>query len=92
MAEDKEQVSSLREMLRDHINESRSERSVILNEITAIKTHGIYTKETLQAHDKAIDRLKSDNNTQKGVVKALLWVVSALGLTGIEELIRNGLK
>lgn len=69
------EVQTLREMVRDHMKQSAEQNSAILSELTAIKTHGLYTKEKLDGHDREIDNLKTDNNKRKGAVWA--WGITS---------------
>lgn len=71
------ELYSNREILRD-----------IQLSLAKIETHNEYTQAAIMEHKGDIDKLKSAHNKQKGAL-ALLGLI---GLAGLEELIRNGLK
>jgi hypothetical protein len=78
------EITELKEMLRQHINDSAEYRTETKSSLAKIEVHHEYTQEKL----KVVDKLEAAHNKQKGV----LWVLSLLGLGGIEEWIRHFLK
>ncbi len=83
-----DQLERIEKMLATHIEKSEQNHLKISTDITEIKTHNTYTKTTLDNHDTSIEKLESAHNKQKGV----MWVLSIIGLGGLEELIRNWAK
>lgn len=68
-------VVSLRELVRQHMEESSKSNTMILQELAEIKTHRSYTKEKLDNHDKSIEDLKKSDNKNKGAI----WAFGIIG-------------
>ena len=75
------ELAEIKELLETHRKESNEWRNDIGKALARIEVHNEYTKEKL----KDVEMLKSAHNKQKGV----LYVLSAIGLGGIEEFIRH---
>ncbi len=78
---------TLRQMIREHMNESSKANTAMLIELSSIKTHGEYTKKTLEDHTKRVGVLEISHNKQKGA----MWAVGFGGLTGIIHAIKSWL-
>ena len=78
------EISELKDLLETHRKESNEWRNDVGKSLARIEIHNEYTKEKL----KTVDTLETAHNKQKGV----LWVLSIIGLGGIEEFIRHMTK
>lgn len=85
MAPKHEEVVPLRELVKQHMDESNKNNSLILQKLAAIETHGLYAKESIVTHSKEINDLKSSNDRQKGA----MWAIGAGGVTGIIALLKS---
>lgn len=83
-----EGFEELKKMLSDHMKESGDGISDIKQSIARIEVHGEYTSKAIEGQGKDISELKTAHNKQKGA----MWVLSLIGLGGLEELIRNWAK
>lgn len=84
MTKEKDEYS-LRELLRQHAEESSNFRSEVKASLAKIEVHAEYSKKEIETNKKDIETLKAAHNKQKGV----LAVLSVVGLGGIEEFLRH---
>lgn len=79
------EVITLREMLRNHINESNNFRSEIKASLAAIEVHAEYTKKTIDDHGDKIGDLKDSQSKQKGA----LWAAMTIGVAALVKIIKD---
>lgn len=82
------EISELKNMLSAHMKKSDENNLKLREDIAIIKTHGEYTKKTLETHGNSIEKLTTSSNRQKGAT----WVFGFIGIAAIEEFIRNAIK
>ena len=83
MAPKGEEQVSLRELVRQHMNDSNDRTTLILTKLATIETHSSYAKDKMLEHDKSIELLKEDNNKNKGTMKAVGFFSSVIGLVAL---------
>ena len=99
MSKDEARDFPLRELVRQSINmmEEHKKESTVFRESTtkqlsklntsvaSIETHGIYTKEKLEAHDTDLGKLKAGEQKRKGFIAGF----TVIGIASIFDLLRR---
>ena len=80
-----EAIYEIKELLETHRRESNEWRNEVSRTLAKIEVHNEYTQKKLET----VDKLEAESTRQKGFLKAITYIVSILGLTGVEEWLRH---
>lgn len=80
-----EEVITLRQMLREHMVQSNEFRIKVETSLTAIETHGKYTRKDVDDNTAQINLLNKAQDRQKGAV----WTAVTIGGLALLKMIKE---